>query len=83
MAREVKTMVEVFLSKYPLETIINNDYLLFEAIGWLRGVSYLAPSWSSDAQQIISCLIDIETFSTKSKIEHLQMLLGVNYDEKE
>ncbi len=83
MAREVKTMEEIFLSKYPLETIINNDYLLFEAIGWLRGVSYIAPSWSSDAQQIISCLIDIETYSTKTKIEHLHRLLDVKYDEKE
>ena len=67
--RESKSMAEIFLSNYPIADCVLNDYTCSQAIGWLKGVKSLAPSWASEADQILNCLYDILYYSIGSKMK--------------
>ena len=76
--RETKSMAEIFLSEYSIVDCVLNDYTCSQAIGWLKGVKMLAPSWASEADQIMDCLYDILYYSVGSKMktaeEHMNEL---------
>lgn len=67
MARQIVSMEDVFSQKYKLTDLITNENLRNEAIGWLKGVAYLAPSWSSDSELIIKKLTDLTTFEAMNE----------------
>lgn len=71
--RETKTLEEIFTDKYgKVEEM--NEIKATEAIGWLRGVSFLAPSWEYDAQIIIE---KISTYQIKQLLREAKVISDI------
>ena len=81
--RETKTLKEIFFELYPPTYIINNDYGAFEAIGYLKGIKSFAPSWGSDADEIIKVIVDCITTMVETKQKELLERLEALQNEKE
>ena len=69
------TLEELFFSKYDLNDIAENSFALWEAIGFLKGIKHLAPSWSpGETEELLTCLYELQVRNTQ---HNLKLLKGV------
>ena len=67
------TLEELFFSKYDLNDIAENNYALWEAIGFLKGIKHLAPSWCpGSANKILKRLYEMQEYNANRNRDWLK-----------
>lgn len=67
------TLESVFFSKYDLNDISENPFALWDAIGFLKGIKYLAPSWCPGSlDKILKRLYEMQEYNANRNREWLK-----------
>ncbi len=70
------TLEEVFLQKYDLNDIAENSFALWDAIGFLKGIKYLAPSCcSGEADELLTCLYELQEHNAQQNLKWLKEVI--------
>ena len=67
------TLEELFFSKYDLNDICENPFAIWDAIGFLKGIKYLAPSWCpGSADELLTYLYNLQEHNANRNREWLK-----------
>ena len=67
------TLEELFFRKYDLNDIAENSYALWEAIGFLKGIKHLAPTWCpGSANKILKRLYEAQEYNANRNRDWLK-----------
>lgn len=67
------TLEELFFSKYDLNDISENPFALWDAIGFIKGIKHLAPTWCpGSANKILKRLYEMQEYSANRNREWLK-----------
>ena len=64
------TLEELFFSKYDLNDICENQFAIWDAIGFLKGIKYLAPTWCpGTSNKLLKRLYEMQEFNSHQNRE--------------